>query len=318
MSKPGNLVKTGPKTLQGKIAVSTNASTHGILSVKPVVTVYESQDQWRAHRKAIMEALRPEGGMEQALADRVASCSWRLNRVLFFEAQTITDQQENLVDEMRKDPRRYSSLYPSDEVDFDAVEEAEKYRAIYEDVVGVYRESIDELASHHTMPWVFLQGPWHAVNLAAFQKDPRYEDNLAVGVLEDVSDALEEKMRERLNHGIGATVPEIRDVLKTLADEAGIEADEQYTAYEGLMEKLCTEAEAEINKHLKKAKAAEKEIISKRRFYILPKEEDLQKISRYEAHLSREMYKALHELEALQVRRNGGSVPLARIDLQTP
>src|SRR3712207_9251093 len=82
--------------MQGKIAVSTNASTHGILSVKPVVTIYESQDQWRAHRKAIMEALRPEGGMEQALADRVASCSWRLNRVLFFEAQTLTDQQENL------------------------------------------------------------------------------------------------------------------------------------------------------------------------------------------------------------------------------
>jgi hypothetical protein len=83
----------------------------------------------------------------------------------------------------------------------------------------------------------------------------------------------------------------------------------------GLMEKLCTEAEAEIKGHLKKAKAAEKEIISKRRFHILPKEEDLRKISRYEAHLSREMYKALHELEALQARRNGGSAPLARIDL---
>src|SRR3712207_1250813 len=204
--------------MQGKIAVSTNASTHGILSVKPVVTIYESQDQWRAHRKAIMEALEPKDGIEQALADRVASCSWRLNRVLFFEAETITEQQENLVDQMRKDQRRYSSLYPSDEVDFDALEEAEKHRAIYEDLVGVYRESIDELASHHTMPWVFLQGPWHAVNLAAFQQDPRYEDNLAVGVLEDFSDALEEKMRERLNHGIGATVPEIRDALKTLAD----------------------------------------------------------------------------------------------------
>ena len=84
------------------------------------------------------------------------------------------------------------------------------------------------------------------------------------------------------------------------------------------MEKLCTEAEAEIKGHLKKAKAAEKEIISKRRFHILPKEEGLQKISRYEAHLSREMYKALHELEALQARRNGGSAPLARIDLQLP
>ena len=85
MTKPGNLAKTGPKTLQGKIAVCTNANTHGILSVKPVVQVYESQDSWRSHRKAIMDALEPTDGLEQVLAERVAACAWRLNRVLFFE-----------------------------------------------------------------------------------------------------------------------------------------------------------------------------------------------------------------------------------------
>jgi hypothetical protein len=113
-------------------------------------------------------------------------------------------------------------------------------------------------------------------------------------------------------------VAELREALKTLAKEAGIKDDEYYTAYGWLMEKLCTEAEAEIKGYLEKAKTAEKEIISKRRLNIIPQEDVLQKISRYEAHLSREMYKALHELEALQARRNGGSAPLARIDLQTP
>jgi len=39
---------------------------------------------------------------------------------------------------------------------------------------------------------------------------------------------------------------------------------------------------------------------------------------RMKAHLSRAMYKALHELKALQARRNGGSAPLARIDVQIP
>ena len=318
MTKPGNLAKTGPKTLQGKIAVSTNASTHGILSVKPVVQVYESQDQWRAHRKAIMEALEPKDGIEQALADRVASCSWRLNRVLFFEAQTITDQQENLVDEMRKDQRRYSPLYPSDEVDFDAVEEAEKHRAIYEDLVGLYREEKDEFSNHHTVPWVFLQGPWEAVNYAAYQEDPKYENNLPEDLLYDMSDGLQQNMEERCNYGTGISVAELREALKILVEEAGIKDEEHYTAYECLMEKLCTEAEAEIKGYLEKAKTAEKAIISKRRLNIIPQEDVLQKISRYEAHLSREMYKALHELEALQARRNGGSAPLARIDVQTP
>ena len=49
---------------------------------------------------------------------------------------------------------------------------------------------------------------------------------------------------------------------------------------------------------------------------LLPDEKTLQKVARYEAHLSRQLYKALHELEALQRRRLGdGSTPLARLDV---
>jgi len=38
-------------------------------------------------------------------------------------------------------------------------------------------------------------------------------------------------------------------------------------------------------------------------------------VARYEADLSRGLYKALHELEALQARRTGGVPPLARLDV---
>jgi hypothetical protein len=41
----------------------------------------------------------------------------------------------------------------------------------------------------------------------------------------------------------------------------------------------------------------------------------MQKIGRYEVHLSKQMYQALHELEALQTRRQGGSSSLARVDV---
>ncbi len=47
----------------------------------------------------------------------------------------------------------------------------------------------------------------------------------------------------------------------------------------------------------------------------MPDEKTLEKVARYEAHLSRQLYKAMHELEALQVRRRGGSAPLARLDV---
>jgi hypothetical protein len=41
----------------------------------------------------------------------------------------------------------------------------------------------------------------------------------------------------------------------------------------------------------------------------------LEKVARYEAHLSRLLFKALHELEALQARRQYGSAPLARLEV---
>ncbi len=37
---------------------------------------------------------------------------------------------------------------------------------------------------------------------------------------------------------------------------------------------------------------------------------------RYESHLNRQLYQALHELEALKARRQGQAAPLARIDVQ--
>ena len=48
---------------------------------------------------------------------------------------------------------------------------------------------------------------------------------------------------------------------------------------------------------------------------LLPDEKSLEKIARYEAYLSRGLFKALHEMEALQVRRKGGTAPLARLDV---
>ena len=48
---------------------------------------------------------------------------------------------------------------------------------------------------------------------------------------------------------------------------------------------------------------------------LLPDDKILEKVARYEAHLSRGLYKALHELEAMQTRRAGGVAPLARLDM---
>jgi hypothetical protein len=49
---------------------------------------------------------------------------------------------------------------------------------------------------------------------------------------------------------------------------------------------------------------------------LLPHPLDLDKIMRYEAHLNRQVYQALHQLEAMRAERQGQPTPLLRVDVQ--
>src|SRR5688500_7584188 len=102
----GEVAKRGPKTPAGKLAVSRNASKHGTLSAKPLVAHFESEDGRETHRQSILDSLDPQGGIEQALAERVALNSWRLNRVIFYETEQISKLQE----EALEDATQLSSL----------------------------------------------------------------------------------------------------------------------------------------------------------------------------------------------------------------
>src|ERR671912_143893 len=95
--------KRGPKTPEGRLAVRLNASTHGILSPEPIVTAYEKPEDWEAHRAAIVDSLSPEGGLEHLLAERVALMSWRLNRVVLYEAERLQEAQEDVIEDLRSE-----------------------------------------------------------------------------------------------------------------------------------------------------------------------------------------------------------------------
>jgi hypothetical protein len=59
----------------------------------------------------------------------------------------------------------------------------------------------------------------------------------------------------------------------------------------------------------------EDDVIRAKLLRVLPARDDLDKIMRYEAHLHRQYIQTLHELEAIQIRRKGGTSPLARLDI---
>jgi hypothetical protein len=89
----------------------------------------------------------------------------------------------------------------------------------------------------------------------------------------------------------------------------------------GALEGELAERVASLLWRLRRVPRAEAEQIAKPRglirdvYYVLPDLPTLQAFSRYEAHLNRQLVHTMHELEALQQRRNGQPAPLARLDV---
>ena len=80
---------TGPKTEEGKAAVSKNAIKHGLFA-ESVVTG-EKEAEYEAFYGELLAELAPRGAIELLLAERVVSLSWRLKRAERMQNQAIED-----------------------------------------------------------------------------------------------------------------------------------------------------------------------------------------------------------------------------------
>jgi hypothetical protein len=76
---------TGPTTEAGRSRSSRNALKHGLTAEKVTIDG-EDPKQFEAFRDDVLESLRPEGAIEEQLAERIVLCWWRLRRVCRMEA----------------------------------------------------------------------------------------------------------------------------------------------------------------------------------------------------------------------------------------
>jgi vacuolar-type H+-ATPase subunit H len=106
----------------------------------------------------------------------------------------------------------------------------------------------------------------------------------------------------------GWTVSLVRECISAIASAAKEDQEE-------LIEAATERARLDIISAKAAAERVEQDLARMSRERLLTDEKTLQKVARYEAHLSRLFDKALHELEALQIRRQGGTAPLARLDV---
>jgi hypothetical protein len=100
---------TGPKTAEGKAAVSQNAVKHGLFAMQDVLSV-ENQAEFDQLREQMLAELAPVGGVETLLAQRAVSLAWRLRRAETMQNQVI----EYMIDSYAESQRRSWGSSPSE------------------------------------------------------------------------------------------------------------------------------------------------------------------------------------------------------------
>jgi hypothetical protein len=291
----------GPNTQEGKEVVRWNATRHGISSPAPVIPGLEKTEDWQEHRYGILDNLSPVGHLEVTLAERVALLSWRLHRVTRYETGAIAVSQETIEDDIHERDRFLSALRHKG---FESTHPEDiRFEARYHKQAHSALRRFPSLAPDKTLQGADASSVVWDVLMEA--KKASGED-IDVEIL-DLPGVPEDAMIEELP---AMKAADVRGCVEAIAAHANLDPDH-------LLEVAEYKAGCEARSAAHKKDEVEREISRKGRERILPDDKTLEKISRYEAHLSRQLYHALHELENLQKHRTTGEgVPLARLDVQ--
>ena len=81
----------GPTTMEGKAVAAKNALKHGLFS-RQVLLPSENAEAFREFAENIKSELNPQGGLEDALVERIVGLLWRLQRLEKIEAGILSLQ----------------------------------------------------------------------------------------------------------------------------------------------------------------------------------------------------------------------------------
>jgi hypothetical protein len=278
------IVRGGPQTQKGKEVARWNATRHGISSPSPVVPGLETQEDWQEYREAIMEHYSPSGPVMCELAERVALLTWRLRRVTRYEAEAIAISQDQVEDDFHSRESFGASMrgegiaattHPVD-IRFEAAYTRRTDRAFRR----FPQEKPDKVLRAEAAGAIVFGAYLAAKKARGGELDL---DNLDLPGITD----------DNIYELPAMKVEDVRGCIEAFATAASVDPDE-------LFEAAAYEAGCEARGAAFKKEDMERDLSRKERERILPDGDTLQKIARYEAHLSRQLYQALHALEVLR------------------
>jgi hypothetical protein len=286
----------GPARQAGKEVVRWNATRHGIRSPAPVVPGIERVEDWEEHREGVLESLSPEGHLEEVLAERVALLAWRLHRVTRYETESIALYQEKVEEDLARERRFEPGSDHPEAVRGNAKSDREEHR-LFKRFATMEDDKPLSAFDADTVVWAAMEC---ADKVSEGEVDPEeLLESVSVSGLPDSDSWVGYE---------GWTAGTVRAVIEKIAQATGEEPEE-------LLEAATRRARWKAERTKLEAEKVERDLRNMVRERLLPDDKTLEKVARYEAHLSRLFHKALHELEAMQARRSGGVAPLARLDV---
>lgn len=292
----------GPKTSKGKAVAKLNATTHGMRAAMPVIPG-EDVAVWEGHRAAIVDALVPVGAMEDALAERIALLMWRLERVSRYEtamlAGSVADTERDYAYNEEQKQR-----YPNSCVYTYIPNTPEECRDAIRDATATARllrrldtRRGEERVAGVTVGLILNEAGKSAMEATADEDfDP---DETAYSGLPHGSDW------DDLTY---VSVATIRECFAALAAAAKTDAARLVTG-------VAYHYECEARSARFRLEVVERELSRMEAERLMLPPLVLDKVTRYEAHLHRQLVQTMHELEAMQERQRGHAAPLARLDV---
>ena len=263
---------TGPRSDAGKERSSLNATQHGLRSERPVIPG-ENAEEWDSFCASVVERYAPADVLERELAERIALQQWRLRRATRFETQILSDEFEEAFCQMVD---TLSGLHPDDPA-FQCLVQANRVVAQQQGEQDRNLATRDVLRQLPTLPAatpVTAAVAWLLVALAG-------------GVTEDEGTAGE--LRELL--------PQLSDLplAETLVKMA-VALDERCQ---------CTAADLALAKKQFEllTLGMARQVTAREHDRRLLQKTPLERLQRYEAHVSRQLEQARKMLKELQDER---------------
>lgn len=303
------LKSTGPKTVAGKRKASGNSLKHGILSSAVVAHhANESEADFNQLLSDLRLEFQPNGTMESILVERIAVCVWRLRRAVLVESAEIG--------EGFMDATIQSSPVPT------PARVRQKILAGIDKTVGGYAK----VARHERDK---IRGKLKA--LLKIQKaietqtlNPDLTESFRLYMPDpEKADVLDEDYRRDLElcralEDFSAFQGSLEEAQKAIDEDEDFYEDEDFEpwtieTWEATQQEYRTKALAALDEGIGHYQLLvdlmERERLATLNARLhqpfLPSEDTLNRITRYETMLEKQLYRAIQELERLQKRRRG-------------